>query len=1020
MMPPQRLQGAPVARSACLLRPLSIFLLALGLCAQGAAAPGDLIADPGSFVDAEFRRSGTLDLINAQYAYARGYTGQGVLVAVVDSGLYAQHPEFLGRVFGGWNFIDDQEPWDYSDTELDETTGLVVGHGTHVAGIIGAARDGVQMHGVAYDASLLGVRVIGGDEDSGNDEMAAFDYAIASGAQVLNGSFGPNALPPMLMDDPDDPDGPSIPNPGYWDNLGTELLKYQNIPIAALQAEADMLRRAAAADIVMVFAAGNGYEDYSVQASHVSSYGMYYLITPGYFASQDSMFRFLDMDATLDLTPDLVDPAQYVIVPVDDYRVKDFDFSDLGGAMLSVVAVGPDGEIASYSNRCGDAYLWCLAAPGGTYAEPIYSTNPDAANNYYVTMQGTSMAAPVVSGAAAVLRQAFPYMSARQIIEVILTTTNDSGIYDEQNKAIYGRGLLDLGKASGGPGEFGAEGFDEIFRADTRGFDSQFSNDIDGDGGLVKAGAGTLVLSGNNTYTGTTVVEGGRLAVNGDTSTSSFMVEAAGTLGGSGTVGPATAYGRVAPGNSIGTLTVAGDYTQQAGSVLEVEVDAAGNADRLDVQGIANLQGGDVQLLGLSGGVVGWEYLILAANSVTGPGFAGVSDNDYVFVNLRLATSATDVRLGVDRSATPFASLGATANQRSAGQAIEGLGAGAMPYETLIGLRNADAARAPGLYDQFSGELHATARSMLRADAGMVRAGVMGRLAMNGGTAAGVATGAEARQGVGSGNGLWGHAMAAWGEYDGSGVSQDASRFSSGLMIGRDVEWAPGLSAGVAAGYTRSRVRAERDNEATLDGYHVLVYGAAARGPWRLRGGVGQSWFTVDTWRGIEAGALGAQTARYGAWATQVFAEGGYALPIGAAVVEPYVGVSQVWQGVRGFAEDGAAPLSGRSGRDDFTQSALGARGHWRLETSSGELQLMAGLAWQHAYGDLSPQARLAYAGGADYTLSGVPQARNALQMELKASLARTRAARLELGYQGLIGGGVREHGLRVQASYRF
>ena len=89
-------------------------------------------------MDAVFRASGALEMIGAQYAYARGHTGQGVLVAVLDSGLYARHPEFAGRVAGGWNFQTDQPAWDFSDTEL-EPDGRLNGHGTHVAGIIGAA-----------------------------------------------------------------------------------------------------------------------------------------------------------------------------------------------------------------------------------------------------------------------------------------------------------------------------------------------------------------------------------------------------------------------------------------------------------------------------------------------------------------------------------------------------------------------------------------------------------------------------------------------------------------------------------------------------------------------------------------------------------------------------------------------------------------------------------------------------------------------------------------------------------------
>ncbi len=996
-------------RPSCARRRLSALLAGLGMSAAALAAPGDFLFDPAAFVDTEFRRSGALERIGAQYAYARGYTGKGVLVAVLDSGLYARHPEFRGRVVGGWNFRPDQRPWDYADTDLDEDTGRIEGHGTHVAGIIGAARDGAGMHGVAYEAGLLGLRI---DFDR---DWTAFDHAIRAGAQVLNGSYGPDGTPPVMMPDPANPDGPQIHNPGYWDNVVAhpERLKYQMVPIGDLRTQAAMLRRAAAADILMVFAAGNDYREYKDQASHVSGYGMYHLITPDFFlhGGVDPMFRFLDDEATTDP----YDPAQFVVVDFTDARVSGLDFSDLGGSMLSVVSVGPSGEIASYSNRCGQAAMWCLAAPGGdggADGDPIWSTNPDPANGYYVTMSGTSMAAPVVTGAAAVLRQAFPYMNARQVIEVILTTTDDDGIY--ANHETYGRGLLDLGKAIRGPGEFGADGFDPVFRADTRGHDSWFGNDIEGDGGLVKAGAGTLFLDGANTYTGDTVVEGGRLSVNGKTSASRFTVLSGGTLGGTGTVGPTETFGRVAPGNSIGTLAVAGNYVQAPGSVLEIEIDGAGNADRLDVQGDAGLQGGEVRVLGLRGGSLGRTMTFMTvAGAVTGPGLA--LRDDYVFADLNLVRPVpARFDLAVARNATRFASLGRTANQRGAAAAIESMGAGAVPYEALIDLR--DAGQAPDLYDQLSGELHATARAMMFEDARLARGEVMGRLAMEGGPLAGVADASAAR----GGNGLWGRTMAAWSRHDGAGVSRDADRRASGLMIGRDVSWVSGARAGVALGYTRSRVRAEGRNEAMLDGYHALVYGGMARGPWRLRGGAGQSWHVADTRREVDVAGLGRQTARYGGWTAQVFAQLGYALALDAAEIEPYAEAARSWQHARGFDEDGDAALSGRAGWSSRTETTLGARARWSVETGAGDLRLAVGAGWVHAWGGLAPRARLAYAGGPEFEVSGAPSARDALRLEARASLARTRATRVEIGYAGRLGGGVRDHGLHVQVNHVF
>ncbi|MGB6008920.1 S8 family serine peptidase [Castellaniella sp.] len=989
---------------------LFALLAGLGMSVAAQAAPGGFLFDPAGFEDAEFRRSGTLEQIGAQYAYARGYTGKGVLVAVLDSGLYARHPEFAGRVAGGWNFRADQRPWDYADTDLDDDTGWIEGHGTHVAGIIGAARDGVQMQGVAYEASLLGLRT---DFDR---DWTAFDYAIRAGARVLNGSYGPDGTPPMMMPDPANPDGPAIHNPGYWGNIGGALLQYQNVQIQDLQVQADMLRRAAAADIVMVFAAGNDYQNYPAQASHVSGYGMYHLITPDFFLARpggvDPMFRFWDSEAP---GTDVYDPGSYVILDFTDSRVSGLDFSDLGGSMLSVVSVGPSGTIASYSNHCGQAALWCLAAPGGDGGasdDPVWSTNPDPRNGYYVKMDGTSMASPVVAGAAAVLRQAFPYMSARQIIEVILTTTNDGGIYADHD--VYGRGLLDLDKAVRGPGEFGADGFAAMFRADTRGYDSWFGNDIEGTGGLVKAGAGALILDGHNTYSGDTVVEGGRLSVNGNTASSRFSVLSDGTLGGTGTVGPVEAFGRVAPGNSIGMLTVAGDYVQAPGSVLEIEIDGAGNADRLDVQGNADLQGGEVQVLGLRGGSLGRTMTFMTVGgTVSGPGLALRSD--YVFADLALVQPvSTQFDLTVTRNATSFASLGRTDNQRGAAASIESMGAGAVPYEALIDLR--DAELAPGLYDQLSGELHATVRAMLFEDVRLARGEVMGRLAMDDGPSSAAGASSTAR----GGNGLWGRAVTGWSRHDGAGIAQDADRRASGLLIGRDVSWHSGARAGVALGYTRSRVRAEASNEAQLDGYHALAYGGLASGRWRLRGGVGQSWHVADTRREVAVAGLGRQTARYSGWTTQVFAQLGYARALGAVEVEPYAEAAQAWQSMRGFDEAGDAALSGRSGRSSSTETTLGVRTGWALATSAGDLRLMAGAGWIHGWGGLAPQARLAYAGGPAFDVSGVPAARDALKLEARASLMRTQATRVEIGYAGRVGGGVRDHGLHVQVNHAF
>jgi outer membrane autotransporter protein len=144
-------------------------------------------------------------------------------------------------------------------------------------------------------------------------------------------------------------------------------------------------------------------------------------------------------------------------------------------------------------------------------------------------------------------------------------------------------------------------------------------NDIAGVGALTKNGAGTLDLFGANTYTGSTTVNEGRLNVRGSIA-GSVLVNQNGSLSGNGAVGATDVFGRIAPGNSIGTLTVNGNFVQNAGSTYEVEVNAAGQSDRIQVNGSATINGGTILVVPAAGNYTGGtRYVIVhATNGVTG------------------------------------------------------------------------------------------------------------------------------------------------------------------------------------------------------------------------------------------------------------------------------------------------------------------------------------------------------------------------------------------------------------------
>ena len=143
-------------------------------------------------------------------------------------------------------------------------------------------------------------------------------------------------------------------------------------------------------------------------------------------------------------------------------------------------------------------------------------------------------------------------------------------------------------------------------------------------GGLVKTGAGNLVLAGLNTYTGTTTVDAGTLSVNGSIASSSMTtVNPGGTLGGNGTVGNTLINGgTLAPGNSIGGLTVAGNLVMTAASTYMVEVSPAGS-DFTHVTGTATLGGATVQAQFAAGSYVEKRYTILTADGGVSGTFSG-------------------------------------------------------------------------------------------------------------------------------------------------------------------------------------------------------------------------------------------------------------------------------------------------------------------------------------------------------------------------------------------------------------
>ncbi len=184
-----------------------------------------------------------------------------------------------------------------------------------------------------------------------------------------------------------------------------------------------------------------------------------------------------------------------------------------------------------------------------------------------------------------------------------------------------------------------------------------------GAGGITKTGAGTLRLNAANTYIGPTTVAAGILAVDGSIASSSLTtVDSGATLQGTGTVGPAlvNANGHIAPGNSIGTLSVNGNLT--ISGTLDVEYDGGGSLiDLLAVTGNLNIGSATVDFAPLNSSLTGSPYIFATYGSLIGSQFASVVDLpggytiDYAYDN---GTTTTNIALIPEPTAALLVGLG--------------------------------------------------------------------------------------------------------------------------------------------------------------------------------------------------------------------------------------------------------------------------------------------------------------------------------------------------------------------------
>ncbi|MGX1499591.1 outer membrane autotransporter protein [Labrenzia sp. MBR-25] len=540
-------------------------------------------------------------------------------------------------------------------------------------------------------------------------------------------------------------------------------------------------------------------------------------------------------------------------------------------------------------------------------------------------------------------------------------------------------------------------------------------------------GTGTLNLDqAGNSFGGGVTLRHGSLVV-GTASTRKTASLAADVevlkdaiLGGHGSItGAVTNNGRIAPGNSIGTLTINGDLS--GSGVLDVEVDGNRSgtlgADKLIVNGAVDVSAMTLNLVLSPTDAAHWSYgptgpFTIIENdgndAVVGP-FADVNDN-LLFLDASLdytAGTGNDVQLTLFRNEIDMVAPAQTVNQTATAAAIEALGNTNPVYLSVVTtVGDANAARAA--FDSLSGEINGTFRSVLVSDSDLTRDRLLTRLRSSGS----------------SGPGLWGNAIGNWGHYGSNEGTFDADSTTGGFLFGYDHNVSQALTVGVLAGYTRTDVSVDQLNSrAKADSFHLGFYAGGVWNGLTYKGGVATAYNDADVDRDVRATSTLSQslTSDQQIYSTQVFAETGYEFDLRGVTLEPFAGVARLHLASSGFTEEGGSAALTAAGQGDDTGFVwIGLRTAAAFELFGAAATAKASVAWQHASEENVTFTQAFASGGDRFTVNGAPFSRDTAQVDAGLGVNLGENTNLDFSYSGRLASKTQNHGLNARLSIRF
>ena len=561
-----------------------------------------------------------------------------------------------------------------------------------------------------------------------------------------------------------------------------------------------------------------------------------------------------------------------------------------------------------------------------------------------------------------------------------------------------------------------------------------FSGTISGTGSLTKIGSGTLMLTGINTYSGRTAVNGGTLEVDGSIAPSSLTtVNSGGTLTGIGTVGNLTVAGggTFAPGSGApgSSMTVAGNLAFQSGALYLVQVNPS-TASFANVTGTATLAG-TVQVAFAPGSYVTRQYTILHSGGLIGT-FNGVSGNVPAGFSDSLSYTGTDVILNLTANTLGCFSI----NQCNVANAISGFfnNGGTLPpnFLALFGLTGGNLASALTL---LSGEVATGAQQpafqMMTTFLGlMLDPFVDGRSGIGGvgGGAIGFAPEREElpedivlayskvlRTPVYKGSlfeqrwSIWGAGYGGYNRTSGDPVvigSHDLTARIAGGAAGLDYRIAPSTVVGFAlAGGGTGWSLAQGLGSGSSDAFQAGVYAKTYSGPFYLAGALAytQHWMSTDR----IAFAGDRLQASFNAESFGGRAEAGYRIPGVLGAITPYAAVQAQNFHTPTYSETDVTGLgfglTNNSHNATDTRSELGARYDKLVLLNYGTvLAWRAKVAWAHDWvTDPSVMPVFEALPGASFIVNGATPAKNSALTSAGAELRLINGVSLLAKFDG-------------------